>query len=618
MNIADFADAQKSHNVIFPKFDGLDDDIDEDTPFVKLLDGKETSDAMMKRWNLYHQLHSHFHTQVDNIVSNIEHDLKSEISSILFNDDEPRQQFFKSLFLMGSDSSIKIEFPEQTADTLNTLIDLSPKESPNVRMMLRRSMFKLVSIAENASNQLSTIKKEEEDHDDDCAEDVEEQEDGNGDVSYDLTLVENFKKLFGKNLNMVFMFKDVDSFSFNILDDFLILLKNALKNEHVKISLVFNVNTNLSNFEKNMKQSTIRLLKRNYHILDVSSNKGYKYGNRIFQSFLDTVDGKLNLSSRFVKFIIDKMSNNTNHNLQLLTKILDFSLMSYFYQNPFSIFIDPVNIEFLNDYYFELLAKCPTFMFFIDGLIKENVTSSEISSLLNNTNGKLEEFFVEFLVRDNPVIGHAKFVSQFLEDTLNIKNYNLIELYYNLLTGNLNEYLSMWPSCNEYLKDLSFEPIDTIFQELFTLDNSNGLLTTSLLPYYKTNMEETLLNWEKILPHVGTDLMNERVCGPIVSEVFKLYREANSMINIYDFYIAFREILPRNDVIQFLKDAKQFGEEETEILDFVSNNDDDAIFDKISLILFMQAIYDFEHMGFIKTTSTKSYDILEKCIWKGI
>lgn len=134
---------------------------------------------------------------------------------------------------------------------------------------------------------------------------------------------------------MVFNFKDVDSINFNTLDNFIILLKSAFKYDHVKISLIFNINTNLSNIEKNLRQSTIRLLKRNYHKLDVSSNKGFKYGNQIFQSFLDTVDGKLNLSDRFVEFILSKMANNTNHNLQLLTKMLDYSLMSYFSRMPF-------------------------------------------------------------------------------------------------------------------------------------------------------------------------------------------------------------------------------------------------------------------------------------------
>ena len=180
--------------------------------------------------------------------------------------------------------------------------------------------------------------------------------------------------------------------------------------------------------------------------------------------------------------------------------MLDYSLMSYFFQNAFSVFIDPVNVDFLNDDYLRILSKCPTFMFFVEGLIKQHAPAEEILSLLTNKNRGLEEFFVEFLVRENPINGHAKFVAQVLEDELHIINYNLIELYHNLLIGKLDIYLDRWPACKEHKDRLHFEPIDTIFQELFTLDNKSGLLTQSIFPSYKSNLEDNLLSWEQVLP----------------------------------------------------------------------------------------------------------------------
>ncbi|CAI4665158.1 CIH_collapsed_G0035390.mRNA.1.CDS.1 [Saccharomyces cerevisiae] len=461
MNVSEFADAQRSHYTVYPSLPQSNKN-DKHIPFVKLLSGKESEVNVEKRWELYHQLHSHFHDQVDHIIDNIEADLKAEISDLLYSETTQKRRCFNTIFLLGSDSTTKIELKDESS-RYNVLIELTPKESPNVRMMLRRSMYKLYSAAD--AEEHPTIKYEDiNDEDGDFTEQ-------NNDVSYDLSLVENFKRLFGKDLAMVFNFKDVDSINFNTLDNFIILLKSAFKYDHVKISLIFNINTNLSNIEKNLRQSTIRLLKRNYHKLDVSSNKGFKYGNQIFQSFLDTVDGKLNLSDRFVEFILSKMANNTNHNLQLLTKMLDYSLMSYFFQNAFSVFIDPVNVDFLNDDYLKILSRCPTFMFFVEGLIKQHAPADEILSLLTNKNRGLEEFFVEFLVRENPINGHAKFVARFLEEELNITNFNLIELYHNLLIGKLDSYLDRWSACKEYKDRLHFEPIDTIFQELFTLDN---------------------------------------------------------------------------------------------------------------------------------------------------
>lgn len=634
MNVYEFADAQKSHYTVFPKLKKRKT-VTRTIPFVKLLGGKETSDRVEKRWELYHQLHSHFHSQVNDIVENIGIDLRNEISELLFNKaakSKNQRGTFNTLFLLGSDGTTKINVPEATSEVFSMLVELTPKESPNVRMMLRRSMFKLFSAAESQlHDSAATAGKEDEedlelsvsDKDDDGVVDEDsngaDNTLGRGDVSYDLSLVQNFKSFFNRDLSLVFNFKDVDSINFQILDNFIILLKSALKHQHVQISLVFNINTNLSNFEKNLTQTTMRLLRRNYHKLDVSSNKGYKYGNRIFQSFLDTVDGKLNLSSRFIDFILRKMANNSNHNLQLLTKILDYALMSYFYQNPFSVFIDPVNVEFLNDDYLDMLIRCPTFMFFIEGLIKEGASTEEIRALITNKDSTLTGFFLEFLVRENPINGFAKHVANVLETKLHIFNYNLIEIYHKLLEGKLEIYLQRWPACKEYREELKFEPIDTIFQELFTLDNSNGLLSQAIFPRYRSNMEDNLLSWERILrvSQSETDKDSlaqlESAMSPIAGHLFKLYREAGPSINVYDFYTTFKETLPRNEIRNFLQQIN-----DKKVLKFLESNDEQGMFNKVSLALFMQGLFDFDHIGIIKTQSNKSYDVIEKCIWRGI
>ena len=621
IGMSSFADAQKSHNIVYPKFTGSINVNEECIPFVKLLDGKESSEVLEKRWQLYHQLHSTFHSQVDEIQDNIETDLKNDISRILLNNNNTgiqKKPCFNTLFLIGSDSTTDLGYPDTVNDTeVNTVIDLTPKESPNVRMMLLRSMFKLFSHTEEILHKHNINNNKDE-------LDSENDDQPSAATSYDLTLVENFKLLFKRDLNMVFNFKDVDSFNFNILNDFVLLLKSALKYNHVRISLVFHINTNLSNIEQNLNQSILRFLKRKYHKLDVSSNKGFKYGNRIFQSFLDTVDGKLNLSERFVKFVLDKMANNTNHNLKLLIRILDFSLMSYFYQNPFSVFIDPVNISFLQEDYLNLLTHCPTFMFFIDELAKEEGTTDDIIGLLTNNNSTLEDFFIEFLVRDNPINRHAKLVANILEETLNVIDFNFIELYYNLLKGNLDKYLERWPECEPYKEKLSFEPIDTMFQELFTLDNNTGLLTQSLFPSYKTNIEDDLLSWERVLPLVSSlqettidEIESLRILNnsmaPIVSQMFKLYREANSMINLYDFYVALKESLPEEQIMNFLIEQSRHDQN---LKKFLTSSD--KAFEKTVLIFFMQGLSDLHHLGLFRQTTNKKAEIIEKCVWKGI
>ncbi|SMN18197.1 similar to Saccharomyces cerevisiae YLL004W ORC3 Subunit of the origin recognition complex [Maudiozyma saulgeensis] len=628
MNINEFADAQKTHNVIYPNLPKSGELTERCIPFVPLLEGKESTEIMYERWQLYNQLYDHFHSQVDNIVSNGEIELKQNITKLLFNDGQSLKTkgTFKTLFLLGSDSNTPIEFDvTDSTNTLNVLIDMTAKESPNVRMMLKRAMFKVFSTAQEDSNSNLGMIKEEDD--------ISQPVFTNGihqsitEVSYDLSLVENFKSIFGKNLNIVLNFKDVDSFSFHSLDGFIQLLKNALKYDSVNFHLVFNINTNISIMEKNLTQSTLRLLKRNYSILDISSNRGFKYANKVFECFLETVDNKLNLSENFIKFILEKMANNTHHNLQLLTKILDYSLMSYFYENPFAVFIDPFNVKYLNDSYLKLLKKCPTYMFFLGELVKEGAPVDEISNLLTNDDDAIEQFFAEFLVRDNPTNRHAKAVATILEEKCGTQNYNLIELYYNLLTDNLDNYLKKWPECELYKQELSFESVDTIFKELFTLDNKNDLLSQAMFPNYKSNMEDDLLCWERVINTDDKGSLEDiqeleslsalnRELGPIVGELFKVYREAPIVINLFDLYTSFKVLLPREQILEFIKD---YSTKDKDLKKFIENNgdDDDIIFDKVVLILFMQGIHDYDNMG-LTNTVTKNPDFVDKHVWRGM
>lgn len=298
--------------------------------------------------------------------------------------------------------------------------------------------------------------------------------------------------------------------------------------------------------------------------------------------------------------------------------------MSYFYQNPFSVFIDPVNISFLQEDYLNLLTHCPTFMFFIDELAKEECTTDDTVGLLTNNNSTLEDFFIEFLVRDNPINRHAKLVANILEETLNIVDFNFIELYYNLLKGNLDKYLERWPECGKYKEKLSFEPIDTMFQELFTLDNNTGLLTQSLFPFYKTNIEDDLLSWERVLPI--SSIMQETAIDvieslkvlnnstvSIVLKMLKLYKKTNSMINLYDFYVALRESLPEEQIMNFLIEQSQHDKD---LKKFLTSSD--KAYEKTVLILFMQGLSDLNHLGLFRQTTNKKAELVEKCVWKGI
>ena len=286
----------------------------------------------------------------------------------------------------------------------------------------------------------------------------------------------------------------------------------------------------------------------------------------------------------------------------------------------------------LDEFYLPPLVKCPTFMTFIDGMVLEHAASEEIMALLENRDAALEEFFTEFLVRENPINGHLKLVVDVLENQLGVFNYNLIDLYYHMLIGKLDHFLSRWPECRQFNDILKFEPIDIIFQELFTLDNSKELFSQSLFPYLRTNLEDNLINSDRILPPADRYSMSKNpfevnfssLIDLPLCQLFSLYREASSVINLFDFFSAFKETLPREKIAEYVIGSIERGETDVnkdqrkKLHAMAEGEGIDKIVDKMTLVWFIQSISEFQHMGLLKIQNNKSYEVVEKCIWRGL
>lgn len=643
MDLGEFAESQKQSFVYTPKFrkDGIDkfDHGSSPVPFVKLFEGKESDESVLSRWMLYNKLHADFHATVDDILASIDKEVVSSISNTIQELIEPastransyaQTKQFKTLILLGSDVDTNIELPEDTPDHYNVFVDLEPKDAPNVRLLLKRVIFKMLEAMELKLQEQANASGTEDTgigYDEDMARSLR---------LYDMLVFEMFQPTFKRKLNLIINFKETETFFMNVFQEFIDLMKSTLNIDGMQVCFIFNLATNVEKFENNLDQSTVRAISSEVRTVDLSNTKGYKYSNMIFQSFLDCVDRKLNLSPKFVKFILDKMDNNTNQNLQLLLKILDYSLMTYFFNNPYSIFIDVANISFLDSKYLDRLTKCQTFLDFVENMVNSKAAAEDILSLLSNENNALEEFFVDFLVAENPINDKLHQIIDILENKLHIYDYNLIDLYYHMLNNRLIDYLEKWESCKEYKDEFDFENIQIVFQELFTLDNNNGLLSQGLFPFFRTNLEDNLLNCERVLPRTKaiqmmsnskiefTDLevkLNELIT-PIISQVFALYREASFFINVYDFFTAFKESLPKAEIYELLKTALASEEVQTSVKSksqkILEQLSEEEFMDRLALVWFIKGLTECQYLGILKTQRYKTYEVVEKIIWRGI
>lgn len=643
MDLGEFAESQKQSFVYTPKFrkDGIDkfDHGSSPVPFVKLFEGKESDESVLSRWMLYNKLHADFHATVDDILASIDKEVVSSISNTIQELIEPastransyaQTKQFKTLILLGSDVDTNIELPEDTPDYYNVFVDLEPKDAPNVRLLLKRVIFKMLEAMELKLQEQANASGTDDtgiEYDEDVARSLR---------LYDMLVFEMFQPTFKRKLNLIINFKETETFFMNVFQEFIDLMKSTLNIDGMQVCFIFNLATNVEKFENNLDQSTVRAISSEVRTVDLSNTKGYKYSNMIFQSFLDCVDRKLNLSPKFVKFILDKMDNNTNQNLQLLLKILDYSLMAYFFNNPYSIFIDVANISFLDSKYLDRLTKCQTFLDFVENMVNSKAAAEDILSLLSNENNALEEFFVDFLVAENPINDKLHQIIDILENKLHIYDYNLIDLYYHMLNNRLIDYLEKWESCKEYKDEFDFENIQIVFQELFTLDNNNGLLSQGLFPFFRTNLEDNLLNCERVLPRTKaiqmmsnskiefTDLevkLNELIT-PIISQVFALYREASFFINVYDFFTAFKESLPKAEIYELLKTALASEEVQTSVKSksqkILEQLSEEEFMDRLALVWFIKGLTECQYLGILKTQRYKTYEVVEKIIWRGI
>ncbi|ODQ79196.1 hypothetical protein BABINDRAFT_167724 [Babjeviella inositovora NRRL Y-12698] len=186
-----------------------------------------------------------------------------------------------------------------------------------------------------------------------------------------------------------------------------------------------------------------------------------------------------------------------------------------------------------------------------------------------------------------------------------------------------------------YDSEKSFTLSDILFHELFVIDRDE-LLASAFSPCVRPTVEDSLVDSRKYLlclggtpeesdPYFGIAILID----PIISELFRLYREANTVINIHDFFIAFQELIPKDKLMPLLVEVMETKEAErvfskTELdsmyrflMDYDDNAELDLKWEKITLSWFLQGISELSMLGFLKDGNKRS-ESLEKLIWKGL
>lgn len=172
---------------------------------------------------------------------------------------------------------------------------------------------------------------------------------------------------------------------------------------------------------------------------------------------------------------------------------------------------------------------------------------------------------------------------------------------------------------------------DNLFNEIFTFDGGVSELELTRPPkFIEENLQNLLINLvrpslrqvlESSLDDAHSYLSNELIksdgdkesLAPILSKLYDVYKDAPVNINIYDFYVAFKQSLPKEAIIEELGHSSDFKEVVHKLKEF---DDQEELWSKVTYSWFLQSCFELISFGLLKE-KTKG-DFLEKSIWKGV
>lgn len=465
------------------------------------------------------------------------------------------------------------------------------------------------------------------------------------------TSVENFAKKLDNDLHYNFEFQQfkieqTESILNKIVSEIMVENEYLIGNESVNFLLKRFAN---SARDINELLKSIKFLKMCFFFNQPLSVVGSLYKQHGIPTLNKKYYEALRMLPSFKAYVEQLIRNKTTDEEEILALLTDDSILQKLvikatsdYMKNFDKFKSTFTIitTILTKYckisstnYLEYFGKLTN----MDELIKNQFINEILMSLK-----KLETTQVEQLLRE---IDQATSKDEHLQSfNLKIKaNTNFASLRINMKDPeysiiqykiDFRKSLEILVSLFEFFLKNSFKnPFEMLFNEFFQLNNLDVLKST-LLPQTRTVIEDALTDPELYINiKQTTDSIVERLntkINPIVAELFQIYRETSLSLNIYDFYEVFKNSLRKESI---MKDLNEILDSSDNILEKFLNDDarfkfiyqffndvdisEDAKWDKLTLVLFLQKCGELIACGFLKQIKRKG-DSLEKCVWRGL
>lgn len=610
------------------------DNPDENNPFARLLGGKEPLSSVDLRWNMYLDAWGVQKAKIDELLEMTNGNILEDIVKYV-SESDAQNQIPTALIFPGSNIANHVRLFGQIREWLGAvkgihMVTLHARTCPSLKAIIKNIVSDLIESEE-------------------VAEEVEvREEDLNYDrrVKYDFSILAEWCRKVGNDASqkIVLILEDVDSFDVKVLSN-LVLMMHSYKDE-IPFRLVFGIATSLEIFEHKMTKTSIRHLQG--QVFDAQATSTFQ---SLFENHMFNLNNKSIMVGPTILEDILKRQNVSTESIDAFISSLKYAYMSHYYSNPFSVFTS--RLLDAGDEYEQIIDNC---------LTGEHIDALRmLPSFRAMTESKTDPTEIEALLSDDiHLMDLTKQAVHDFKDTARrvvsiLKLFETIEkifgkfsvkwgkteIYIPLVRGELRDS-DFFKAVSESCKSQSDEMIQLLAQELAKYDLFDWLHDPAALLETITEALDKLKPFKQHLYHeifvtdlatlqqnvfvpfqrpaIETALADPRhylgiedngdkftFVDPNISNLFTLYRESGIYINIYDWYVAFKECMPRSVIEAELKKQGMVPEE----------GESDEEWDKRTLSWFYQAAAELKFIGCVRDTKRK-VESVEKLIWRGL
>lgn len=636
-------------------------------PFIRLLNGKETTENVNLRFKLFELIWQHQYLKIQNILNQVNLDLFEELNEFIheINDSNKLDIGFLQLSSnIANNLRILTQFHEYSQAKIKSnqnykFVTLSSKYCLNIKLSLREIVRQFL---EDKSNGLTV----------DLIQ---------GRLNYDMDIVQDWYDLQkSSSIKIVLIIQDSNSINNQILNQ---IIKIISSYKAIPFKLILGISTNnISEWINDNINYDLKIAINNYKFKSLdNSNLGFKILDELFLKFNSEFELPLFLLYSKLSSILLNRFENSNNSIDMLISQIKLCYMIHFYQSPISVLIENTFDLYDNDHkiYLKNLKRLSSFKKFIELKIYNNEYKL-VTQLLEEDNSSIIEEFnrakIQFnkyklvlinliniidVIQNNlneihqpkftiyDLIANGKFLNSLylstlfkkiqnlssFENIINdldhlIKNYQIFTKIADDQTGELifDEKLEVFfneihklhyhdggnflASFQSYLNnELLFKSIDQyLFYEIFTLDG--GDLNQSVkLP---ENLENLMINLvrpnlrltiEQSLDNPAIYFKNELIS----SENYQLYPTLTQLFSIY-------KQAPVNINIYDFFTTFQYSLNKLQIEKILNQKFDDSQWNQLTYAWFIQNCHELMLLGFLK--EKPKGDVLEKATWIGV